>query len=397
MAGGSFTILTMMKDEGPFLLEWLAYHRLIGFDRVWVYSNDCRDGSDAMLDRLAEMGLVRHVRNAVPEGRKPQPHALSKGQKNAALTETDWLIVMDADEFLHVKAGDGSVQALVEACPQGTRGVAVTWRMMGSSGHVDWFPGPVLTTYTHGAPDDFRKGWGVKTLFRPFADLKLGIHRPTIKGARRDPEKLAALQAMAWVNGSGRPMPPSFLASGWRSSAATIGYGLAEIAHFATRSLESYILRGDRGNVNLKDGKYDPTYFAVFDRNEEVHDGLTRFAGRLADMIADWRRDRTLAALHDHAMAWHSARIDMLRADPAYPARIAALKRAGAVPIERLTDLLFTQPLAPRGKRRVAELRAQGIPDAQIARAVAASVRRLEDQRDAREAAELAAMAARGR
>lgn len=392
MPGARHSIVTMMKDEGPFLLEWLAYHRMIGFDAVWVYSNDCRDGSDAMLDRLAEMGLVHHIRNRVPGGKKPQPHALTLAQNTPAVADTDWLIVMDADEFLHVKTGDGRVGALIDACPDATQGIAITWRMMGSSGHEAWYPGPVLTSYTRGAPDDFRKGWGVKTLFRPFAGLKLGIHRPTIKGARRDADAMARLRGMAWVNGSGRPMPPSFMASGWRSSAATIGYELAEIAHFATRSLDSYLLRGDRGNVNLKAGKYDATYFAVFDRNEDPQDGLTRWGGAIAAMIADWRRDARLAALHDAAMAWHAARIDMLKADPAYPARIDALRRAAAVPIDRLGDLLFVQPLAPQGKRAVAAMRARGVPDDQIAQAVAASVRKLEDQRDAREAAELAAM-----
>ncbi len=392
MAGAPFSILTMMKDEGPFLLEWLAYHRLIGADAIWVYSNDCRDGSDAMLDRLAAMGLLHHIPQDVPDNRAPQPNALTLGQKNAALCDTDWLIVMDADEFIHIKTGDGTLPALVDACPTGVEGIALTWRMMGSHGHEAAFPGPVLSSYTTGAPDGFRKGWGVKTLFRPFPDLKLGIHRPTIKGAKRDPARMETQLSKHWVNGSGQRMPPSFMAEGWRGSQATVGRDLVELAHFATRSIESYILRGDRGNVNRKPDKYDATYFAIFDRNEEPHEGLAQATGAVTDLVHDWLRDPLLGDLHARSLHWHAARLDALRAQPGYAASVDTLRRAGAVPYDQLDRLLFVQPLAPQGKRAVAEMRAKGVPDGDIAQVVARSVSGLEAKRDAREADELRAM-----
>ena len=116
------TLLTMMKDEGPRLLEWLAYHRLIGAEAVVVYTNGCRDGTDAMLDRLEAMGLVRHLRNDVPEGKKPQPHALGLAETRAEIAGAAWLMAIDADEFVHVKTGDGSFAALLDACPEGTEG-----------------------------------------------------------------------------------------------------------------------------------------------------------------------------------------------------------------------------------------------------------------------------------
>ncbi len=387
-----FSILTMMKDEGPRLLEWLAYHRLIGFDAIWVYSNDCRDGSDAILDRLEAMGLCRHVRNLVPAGKKPQPHALSLAEKDDALLASDWLMVLDADEFLHIKAGDGTLPALLAACPPGTDGFAVTWRMMGSNGVVEWSADAVLPQFTRGAPDGFRKGWGVKTLFRPFPGLKLGIHRPTIKGAKRDAGQMAVLTAQAWVNGTGVPMPPSFMADGWRGSAATVGYGLAEVAHFAVQSREAYLLRGDRGNVNLKHDKYDAIYFAMFDRNEVELPGLAAWSHRIAAQVAEWLQDRELKRLLHACIVWHATRLAELRDAPGFAARMAELERAAQVPIDRLDRVLFVQPLAPAGKRLVSEMQAKGAPDEVIARTISVRVAELEAQRDAREAAELRAM-----
>jgi hypothetical protein len=338
------------------------------------------------------MGLVRHLRNAVPEGRKPQPHALSLAERRAEIIAADWLMVIDADEFVHVKTGDGSFAALIAACAEGTEGVAITWRMMGSSGAVTWSDGPLLPQFTRGAPDEFRRGWGVKTLFRPFPHLKLGIHRPSVKGAARDPGRMEAQLAMRWVNGSGQPMPPSFLRDGWRGSAATVGHELAEVAHFAVQSREAYLLRGDRGNVNLKQGKYDATYFAVFDRNEVALPGIARWSDRVAGLMADWLQDGELKRLHEASVGWHRARLTRLREAPGFEARMAALARAAEVPLAALDRLLFVQPLAPAGKRMVAEMQARGLPDAEIAAHVARSVAGLEAARDAREAAELREM-----
>ena len=198
------TALTMMRDEAPALLEWVAFQELIGFDRIVVFTNDCRDGTDAMLDRLAEIGApVIRRDNPAKSDEKPQPTALRAAQTDPAVIDTDWLMVLDCDEFLNIKPGAGRLPDLIAAVPDGTEGIVVTWRIMGSNGHRDWNPGLVTESYTRGAPDDFRKGWGVKTLFRPFPDFRLGIHRPTVKGAGRDPERRAQLSLLRWVNGSG--------------------------------------------------------------------------------------------------------------------------------------------------------------------------------------------------
>ena len=83
------------------------------------------------------------------------------------MLESDWLIALDCDEFINVKVGEGRLPDLLAAVPDGTEGIVMTWRIMGSNGLVDWNPGLVIESYTRGAPDDFRKGWGVKTLLPP--------------------------------------------------------------------------------------------------------------------------------------------------------------------------------------------------------------------------------------
>ncbi len=46
-------LVSAMRNEGPFLLEWIAYHRVIGVDRIVVVSNGSTDGSDELCTALA--------------------------------------------------------------------------------------------------------------------------------------------------------------------------------------------------------------------------------------------------------------------------------------------------------------------------------------------------------
>ena len=44
MAGEQvFTVVSTMKNEGPYILEWVAHYKALGFDRIVVCTNDCED------------------------------------------------------------------------------------------------------------------------------------------------------------------------------------------------------------------------------------------------------------------------------------------------------------------------------------------------------------------
>lgn len=109
------TAVLTVRDEGAFLLEWLAHHRVIGFTDFLVFSNDCTDGTDAMLDRLQDMGQLTHVRNPGPyEDGGIQWTALKMADKHPLTRDADWLMCLDIDEFVNIHIGDGTLGALME-------------------------------------------------------------------------------------------------------------------------------------------------------------------------------------------------------------------------------------------------------------------------------------------
>jgi len=372
---GTVTLVSMMKDEGAGLLEWVAYHRLLGADRILVLTNDCSDGTDAMLDRLQALGEVIHLRNAVPPGRKPQPHALRLAETHAAVRTADWVMALDADEFLSIHAGAGRLDCLIDALPEETQACAVTWRIFGSAGRRRWTEDLVTEAFPAAAPDDFRRGWGVKTLFRPFEGMRLGIHRPWMRGARKDPDRARRLAAQPWVNGSGNRLPADFALGSWRSTRRTVGYGLAEVNHYAVKSREAYLLRRLRGNVNLKASKYDAAYFALHDRNEVSRPQIRRHLPDLRTRLAGYLADPDLARLRLRACAWAAGRLDALRAAPDYAAAMAELDAASGRPYAAVARSVTTTHLPADARARVAALRADGVAEAEIAERLAADRR----------------------
>ncbi|WP_298905578.1 glycosyltransferase family 2 protein [uncultured Aliiroseovarius sp.] len=365
-----FTIMSMMKDEGHSLVEWVAYHKHIGFDNIVVYTNNCSDGTDDMLIRLEELGWVQHFRNDVPEGSKPQPHALMLGTKNPEVLDSEWILTMDADEFVSIKVGRGRVSDLADRIGDDVSAIAITWRFFGSNGVTDWNPGLVTETYTHGAPDKFRKGWGVKTMFRPYRDMKLGIHRPHIKKARKEPANAKLMLDQLWLNGSGKPMPDEFSLSGWRSTKPTLGYDWVELNHYAVKSYEAYLLRRVRGNVNNKPDKYNAAYFALFDRNEKEATNALRHLRGTKRKMQEILSDPVMRELQDKALEYHEGRVRMLRESGEYDPWLTELKQASEVPIDRLDEVLFVQHLPKEWQAKVVELQKQGVPDAEIAKMI---------------------------
>jgi hypothetical protein len=342
----------MMKDEAPFLLEWYAHHLAVGFTKILVYTNDCSDGTDDMLIRLEELGLGYHRRNDIPEGVKPQPSAMKYAQVEPKVAEADWILMFDADEFLCINYGDGTLDPMLDAAGD-ANGIVITWRIFGSGNVVDWSRDPVSEQYLYAAPPTWNKGWGVKTLFKFDPDKwKIGIHRPSIKNKHLE---TGFPDTVKWLNGSGLPMEDYFKFRGWRSIRRTVGYQWAQMNHYAVKSIDSYAIRKLRGNVNNKKDKYNADYWSLQDRNEVYDDKILRYTERRKQIMEELLTDPVLARLHWAAIDRVEARLDEYRKTDAYAALKASLIEASKVPITQIV----AKPPKARNPAEIAALMSQ--------------------------------------
>ncbi|MFO6462987.1 glycosyltransferase family 2 protein [Jannaschia sp. KMU-145] len=312
---GRTAIVTCMKNEGPFILEWLAYHRAIGVDDVLVYTNDCTDGTDTLLDLLQDHGIVQHRDNPFRDtDMKPQHAALAAAEAEPIMARAGWAVCMDVDEFICIHAGEGHLRDLYAAVGDANM-ISMTWRLFGNADLTAFEDASTLARFTRCAPELIRKphqAWGFKTLFRNVnVYKKMGVHRP--KGLKPD-----LREQITWVNGSGDPMPETMLRTGWRSKIDTYGYDLVTLNHYAVRDAESFLVKRDRGRVNHVERDQGLGYWFRMNNNAEEDRAIQRM---LPAMRAEMDRLMALpgvAEQHAACVAAHRARIAELKGGDAF-------------------------------------------------------------------------------
>lgn len=333
-------IITTMKNEGPFILEWLAYHRAIGVTDFLVYTNDCTDGTDEMFDLLQAKGLLEHAQNPYQESDlKPQHAALQAAETTHVVDKADWIICMDVDEFINIHVGDGTLNALFDATQDATL-ISLTWRLFGNADIANFEDRPIIEQFDQAAPALCRKphqAWGFKTLFRNLNHYKkFGVHRP--KGLK--PEYLEQIN---WVNGSGQRMPDKLLRTGWRSSVNTVGYDLVSLNHYALRSAESFLVKRDRGRVNHVDRDQGLAYWFRMNHNAQregsIQNKLPRFRRELDRLMAD----PEIAAMHETCVLAHRTRIAELMGSPEYQNLYAEITGERLRALSRMLDQFGNQ------------------------------------------------------
>ena len=275
-------LVSAMRNEGPFLLEWIAYHRVIGIDRVVILSNGSTDGSDELCEALAAAGEITFLRTRPGRGVAPQEAAVQAFETEVGYHPGTWYLWLDADEFLNVHTGDRTVQALIAAIDTADA-LMLNWRLFGSGGN-DSFPGRHVSEDFIGASKlGFVANLETKPMFRHgpkfagFAANAAGLPRlqpgaavaaEDCRGGNGRPLDLKAPRTLAWLEG--RPIQ----GRNNLASRREFGWDLAQINHYSVRTPDHFRLKAARGRGMVSTGpkrpniRHTPSYFDRFDRNE---------------------------------------------------------------------------------------------------------------------------------
>lgn len=307
-------IVGCMKNEAPYIVEWIAYHRSIGVDNFLIYTNGCEDGTSELLERLQEMGVLQHRNNDAWRGNSPQQYALNQSLNEPLIRNADWIIHIDVDEFMNVRTGNGTLQDFFDAVPDATN-VAMTWRLFGHNGVTTLADDFVIDQFDHCAPKFCPKPhtvWGFKTMFKNIgAYEKINCHRPS---------KLvpAFSDKVRWVNGSGKDMTAEVVKNGWRSSKKSIGYDLLQLNHYALRSADSFLIKRQRGRALHVDRSIGINYWIRMDWSDFRDITIKRNLPRLRAEFDRLLQDDVLRKWHEHGVAWHRNKAEELRATPEF-------------------------------------------------------------------------------
>ncbi|PYG27570.1 glycosyltransferase family 2 protein [Pelagimonas varians] len=307
-------IVGCMKNEAPYIIEWVAYHRSIGFDSFLIYTNDCSDGTTEILNRLQDMGILQHRNNDSWSGNSPQQHALDNALSEPVIKNADWIAHIDVDEFVNVRCGNGTLADVFDSVPDATN-IAMTWRLFGYNGVTNLADAFVIEQFDACAPKYCPKphtAWGFKTMFKNIGAYgKISCHRP-------NKLKKGAEHKVKWVNGSGTDMTRDALKNGWRNSKKTIGYDLIQLNHYALRSAESYLIKRQRGRALHVDRSIGLNYWIRMDWSMNRDVTIQR---NLSRMQAEYNRlmtDPVLLVWHQKGVDWHHAKAVELHAMPEF-------------------------------------------------------------------------------
>lgn len=243
-------LVAIMKNEAPYILEWVAHHRALGVEDFIVFSADCDDGTDHMLERLDRLGYLRHAPNPKRTfGNIPswQVGALRYATQFNRYQEAKWVLTVDADEFVDVAVGRHRLKDLFDSTDpfdlvslvvlghnsNGVRGIGD-----GTVQGVFTRPATQLAAFQTPEPPVVAS---VKTLMRlPQANCHFRNHRPKFHDF--------ASTKQTWVDGSGRVLGDDFTNNKVNSILANGSMDLARVNHYSIRSMDSYLVKVNRGN-----------------------------------------------------------------------------------------------------------------------------------------------------
>lgn len=285
-------IMACMKNEAMFVLEWVAYHHLIGFDDIFICTNDCTDGTDEICDLLGQIGVVTHIRNGDRGGLTPQPAGVAKVLSHPRVAECRWLLHIDADEFLNILYGDGFLRDWLPTVDD-FDAVAVSWRTFGDNGLREWPGGLQIEQLT--AANARLEGYLAhhKTMFRPQV-FGSGIdHMP------KDPRQpgLRLCSAFGRELNADALYDPELTHHGLSGDRANrprwFRWEGAMINHYAIRADDVFALKTARGNGIKKSsgGRYHlgSRWYRRANCNDVEETTIQRHLPALKRKIAQWR------------------------------------------------------------------------------------------------------------
>ena len=274
------TLVAIAKNEGPYILEWIAHHLAIGFSQIVVYDNESTDDTADLLRRVTRR--VEKVSSVLwPSGRlhiNDSPQTTAYNHAVASLW-SEWVMFLDLDEYL-VPFGDGSVQAFLARVPPEASSVHVNWRGFGSGGVTSPDYGMVTTAFTRCAPAH----WGNNSHFKSMARTRLVkevfIHNIETTTGTRVLSDLGEFET--YGNGMSN----------------RIVHDAIQINHYQCKTYEEFRRRMNRGDAN-----YHPAHYL-----KPRDDSLVRF-GHLDENACE---DTTIAVFRDRHMAAYRALKDLL-------------------------------------------------------------------------------------
>lgn len=254
------SLCASIKDEAPYLHEWIEFHRMQGVDHFYIYDNNSTDHPENELTYYIRKRIVTFI--PWPD----HPYGQLSAYRHCVeqfKSESFWIGFIDLDEYI-VPLATKEITDLLKNY-EGKNGLGINWLIYGSSGKKRKPEGLTIEHYTSRAPADFLDNRHLKII--------------------ADPRKISAIENQhffAYSDGSTvLDENQQLIPIGPMSEKTSVCK--IRINHYFTRSEEEWKkkrLRGRTGGMIRP-----PEFFSSLDRNEVQDDVMQQYVQRLKKRV----------------------------------------------------------------------------------------------------------------
>ena len=242
-------LVVISKNEGPYIKEWIEYHKQVGVSKIYFYDNESVDDTFSILTPYIISGFVEYT---IIEGKAKQLEAYNDAichYKNIC----KYMAFIDMDEFLMPKKPFESISSIVDTlldkAGHGAVGVAVNWALFGSS-HLEKAPqGLVIENFIYRGENNHWANYHIKSICNPrFVKKYISPHYPLYELGAYSISEATSERIYGWFCHSVR-------------------YSHLRINHYFCKSKEQYLQKRNRGLADRL-GKYELRKFDSYDLND---------------------------------------------------------------------------------------------------------------------------------
>ena len=263
----NLAIAAIMKNEAPYVREWIEYHKLVGVDKFYIYDNESTDNLKEVLQPYINGGDV--VYSYIP-GRGVQVDAYCDAIKKYKFA-SKYIAIIDTDEFILPVQGDKNafeiVDELLSSNPKAA-GLALQWCIYGSGGHKTKPEGLVIENYLMHAKDDAaRPNKHIKTICNPRRIKCPDIHH------------CVCYSGYNIINTKSHHVDGIFNEE--------YCWDILRINHYFSKSYEEFLTKRSRGMADLPQGEIRPiSHFYIHNYNEVKDSTILRYAEELKKRLS---------------------------------------------------------------------------------------------------------------
>lgn len=178
-------LVSIQRNRGKYLLEWFAFHYVVGFRKFYYYAHMCDDGTHDILKFLQrKLDIQSFAIKDYPD--QVQLMAYQHACDNF-MNDVDWMAFIDGDEFMFSPSGLGLSDNLLRFNSLEVSAVGVYNLHFGSSGHIRDPEGLIIENFTRCAPFEQLMHRRIKSLVKGRQIVKTSLcgnyfltNRPTV-------------------------------------------------------------------------------------------------------------------------------------------------------------------------------------------------------------------------